>query len=327
VKILIADDSAVARLLLQRALAQLGHEFAVAEDGARAWEMFQDSGADVVISDWMMPGMNGDDLCRNIRGTPRGSGTYVVLLTALEDKAHILEGMEAGADDYLTKPFDLDDLQARLIAAARVTALHARLATQQHELERLNEQLFRQSRLDALTGVGNRLAQGEELARLSARATRYGHTFSVALFDVDHFKGYNDGYGHLAGDEALKAVAGALADACRSGDVLFRYGGEELLVVLPEQDLAGAALAGERLRAAVEALALPHPREDQDHVTVSVGIAQCMAADQHDCDLLLKRADAALYRAKRLGRNRVELAADVEACTTQPDVATPGFLG
>ncbi len=134
----------------------------------------------------------------------------------------------------------------------------------------------------------------------------------VALFDVDHFKGYNDGLGHLAGDEALKAVAGALEATCRSGDALFRYGGEELLVALAEQDLPGAALAGERLRAAVEALAMPHPREDQDFVTVSVGISQHMSTDESDCELLLKRADAALYRAKHLGRNRVELAAGDE---------------
>jgi two-component system cell cycle response regulator len=308
-RILIADDSAVARLLLQRALAKLGHEFTVAEDGARAWQHFERGGADLVISDWMMPGMNGDELCRRIRGTSAGSYTYIVLLTSLEDKTHVLEGMEAGADDYLTKPFDLDDLRARLIAAARVTALHAKVAAQQEELERLNTKLFSDSRRDALTGIGNRLAQGEELARLSARATRYGHTFCVALFDVDHFKGYNDGCGHLAGDAALQAVAGALAQSCRSGDELFRYGGEELLVVLPEQDLAGAALAGERLRAAVEALALPHPNEDQAFVTVSVGVAQRESTDEGDCEVLLKRADAALYRAKNLGRNRVEIGA------------------
>ena len=311
-KILIADDSAVARMMLERALTRLGHDFAVATDGTEAWELFERTGADLVISDWMMPGMNGDELCRRIRATSEGTYTYIVLLTSLEDKAHVLEGMEAGADDYLTKPFDLDDLKARLIGAARVTALHAQVATQQEELERLNAKLFADSRLDALTGIGNRLAQGEELARLSARAMRYGHTFCVALFDVDHFKGYNDGLGHLAGDEALKAVAGALEATCRSGDALFRYGGEELLVALAEQDLPGAALAGERLRAAVEALAMPHPREDQDFVTVSVGISQRVSTDESDCELLLKRADAALYRAKHLGRNRVELAAGDE---------------
>lgn len=306
-RILIADDSAVARLILQNALTRLGHAHEVAEDGEHAWELFQRGGADLVISDWMMPGMNGDQLCRRIRESSEGAYTYVVLLTSLEDKAHVLEGMEAGADDYLTKPFDIDDLQARLIAAARVTALHARLATQQEELERLNARLFSDSRRDALTGIGNRLAQGEELARLSARAARHGHTFSVALFDVDHFKRYNDGLGHLAGDAALKAVAGALAQTCRADDALFRYGGEELLVVLPEQDLTGAALAGERLRAAVEALGLPHPREQHSLVTVSVGVAQREPHDRGDCEALLKRADAALYRAKTLGRNRVEL--------------------
>jgi diguanylate cyclase (GGDEF)-like protein len=309
VRILIADDTAVARMMLQRALNTLRHPYTVAEDGEQAWELFERHGADVVISDWVMPGMDGDELCRRVREASDGSYTYFILLTSLEDKAHVLQGMEAGADDYLTKPFDIDELEARLIAAERVTALHERLRAQQEELERLNAALFRDSRKDALTGLGNRLAQREELAQLCARAARYGHGFAVALCDVDHFKKYNDGAGHLAGDAALKAVAGTLLDSCRSGDSVYRYGGEEMLVVLPEQSVESAAVGAERLRAGVEAMAVPHPRAEGAVVTISVGVAQLEPADEGDYERLLQRADAALYRAKESGRNRVEVAA------------------
>ena len=140
-----------------------------------------------------------------------------------------------------------------------MTALHQRLAAQQVELERLNAMLYEDSRRDRLTGLGNRRRQDEDLALLAGRAERYGHGFSVVLFDVDRFKAYNDSAGHPAGDEVLRTVAGALAQQCRSGDTVYRYGGEELLAVLPAQDLEGAAIAAERMRGAVEALAIPHP--------------------------------------------------------------------
>jgi two-component system, cell cycle response regulator len=300
-RVLIADDSATPRMLLRREIERLGHECVVAEDGAQAWETFQLTGADVIISDWMMPGVEGPELCRKVRASAAGAYAYFILLTSLDHHEQVLEGMQAGADDYLTKSFGHDELRARLIAAARVTALHQRLARQQEELERLNAALFDSSRSDFLTGVGNRLRQDEELGALVERSRRYAQAFSVALFDVDHFKAYNDTFGHLAGDEVLRTVAQTLRATSRELDSVYRYGGEELLVAFPEQGIDDARTAAERMRTAVLELAIPHP---QGVVTVSAGAAEF---DRRGGDLatLLRCADQGLYEAKAAGRNRV----------------------
>jgi two-component system chemotaxis response regulator CheY len=270
--------------------------------------MFQTAGAEVVISDWMMPGMDGPELCRKVRAKDVAPYPYFILLTSLDDRERVVEGMQAGADDYLTKTFGHDELQARLIAAARVTALHNRLARQQAELEQLNAGLFDTSRTDHLTGVGNRLRQDEELGMLVARRRRYGQVFSVALFDVDHFKAYNDTFGHLAGDEVLRTVAQTLAGQTRELDTVHRYGGEELLVVYPEQRLEQATAAADRMRSSVEALSIPHP---QGVVTVSAGVAEIDITMEGTSDVgaLIDRADKGLYQAKTMGRNRVIVSA------------------
>jgi len=303
-KILIADDSPTPRLMLQRELEGLGHECIVACDGGEAWELFQRSGVDVVVSDWMMPGMDGDELCRRVRADPDAPYAYFILHTSLEDLKHVVQGMQAGADDYLTKPFQRDQLATRLIAADRITALHRRLASQQAELERLNAMLFEDSRHDRLTGLGNRRRLDEDLERLAEQEMRYEPPMSVVLFDVDRFKQYNDSAGHVAGDEVLRSVAATLVQQCRSGDAAYRYGGEELLIAFPEQDLHTATIAAERIRAAVEALGIVHPGlEPEGVVTVSGGVA-CLGLGESVASLL-GRADAALYRAKEEGRNRI----------------------
>ena len=306
-KILIAEDDAVSRMILRRSVERFGHECLVAGDGEEAWDLYREnSEVDVIISDWMMPGMDGLELCRTVRGEVRDGYTYFIFLTALGDKEHLLMGLEAGADDYLSKPLDRDELQVRLISAYRVTQLHRRLAIQNEELERLNGRLFEQSRTDPLTHLGNRLRLNEDLDVLQARAQRYGHSYSVALCDVDSFKAYNDHYGHLAGDEILKRVAEAIAHQRRSGDTAYRYGGEEFLVILPEQTLEVATGAADRLRKAVEELRIPHEaNEPPGIVTLSVGVAAIPTGQHTDADELLKQADAALYRAKNAGRNRV----------------------
>jgi two-component system, cell cycle response regulator len=307
--VLVVEDSEVSRRILEIAVEKLGHDCVVAEDGRRGWELFQENGAEVVISDWMMPGMEGDELCRRVRAT-EGPYSYFILLSSHADKRHVMKGMEAGADDYLTKPLDLDELEARLAAASRVTGLHRRLAEQQGELERLNGELHRQARTDPLTGVANRLRMREDLGTLEGRVERYGHTYAALLCDIDRFKRYNDACGHVAGDEVLRAVADALADACRRGDVVYRYGGEEMLVLLPEQDLEAALAAAERMRSAVEALRIPHPGiEPAGLVTVSVGVVVWRGGQAGGSEGMLKRADGALYRAKSEGRNKV-IAAD-----------------
>lgn len=307
-RILIAEDEPVSRLLLQKAVERLGHECLVTEDGTAAWERFQETPVDAIVSDWMMPGLDGLALCRRVRERESATYTYVVLLTTLSDKAHLRAGLEAGADDYLTKPLDLDELEVRLIAAARVTSLYRQLAERNAEVERLNRELFEQARRDPLTQLRNRLQLQEDLALLDARAARYGQRYCVALCDVDCFKPYNDHYGHPAGDEVLRAVADVIAQHCRCDDLAYRYGGEEFLLLLPEQSPDGAVAAVERLRRAVEGLAIAHDNQAPPGVvTISAGVAALLPGEAKTADDLLREADAALYRAKEQGRNQVAL--------------------
>ena len=306
-KVLIAEDDAVSRTILKRSVEKFGHEVLVAEDGLKAWELFQsEPELDLIISDWMMPGIDGPELCRRVREANGAWYTFFVFLTALGDKEHLLKGMQAGADDYLAKPLDREQLQVRLIAASRVNALHRQLNDQKTELERLNQELFASARRDPLTLLGNRLRLREDLETLSAQAQRYGHSYCAMLCDIDFFKSYNDTYGHLAGDEVLEKVAGVISKNLRTGDTAYRYGGEEFLVILPEQTLKSANIAAERLRQSVQDLAISHKaRSSPEVVTVSVGLAVLPPNEERSVEDLLKEADDALYRAKEAGRNRV----------------------
>jgi len=308
-RVLIAEDDTVSRMILRRAVEKLGHECQAAEDGMEAWKMYRETpGVDVIISDWMMPGMDGLELCNKVRSLmeSREGYTFFIFLTALGDKEHVFKGLQAGADDYLSKPLDRDELRARLITATRVTSLHKQLTQQKEELERLNRELYWQARTDPLTRLGNRLRLREDLETLRARVDRYGHTYSVVLCDIDYFKLYNDRYGHLAGDEVLQRVAEALVEVLRAGDSSYRYGGEELLAVLPEQNLESAAVAADRLRAAVEAMGIPHEGHlTPGVVTISAGVAKLAPGESKSPAVLIKEADEALYRAKELGKNKV----------------------
>lgn len=307
VKILVAEDDATSLLIIRRAVEKLGHECLAAEDGEEALEIYkQTAGIDVIISDWMMPKMDGLELCRRIREEEREEYTYFVFLTALDDREHLFEGLEAGADDYLAKPLDREELQVRLISASRVTTLHRRLAEQKEKLEELNSQLSDQARTDALTGLGNRLRMQEDLESLEARRKRYGRTYCTVLCDIDFFKSYNDTYGHAEGDEILRRLSGAIKSQCRSGDVAYRYGGEEFLIILPEQTKSSGVAVAERLRQSVEDLQIPRSTgESPEVVTISAGVAAASEDDEKSSEALLKEADDALYEAKEAGRNRV----------------------
>lgn len=290
-RILIAEDAAVSRTILKAAVEKLGHECLVAEDGNRALEIYSsNTSIDVVISDWMMPEMDGLELCHRLRLTEQERYTYFIFLTALDEKKHMLTGLQAGADDYLAKPLDIDELQVRLIAAARITSLY--------------RQLYERSRTDALTNLGNRLRMNEDLDTLYDRVARYGRSSSMVLYDIDFFKSYNDHYGHLDGDHMLRWVASTIADHCRSVDTAYRYGGEEFLVLLPEQTLDRAQAVAARLRSAIESLGARHAKSPFGVITVSAGVAEMSAPPKSTSDLL-KEADTALYRAKTLGRNQV----------------------
>src|SRR5918911_2731437 len=221
-KVLVVEDGRTTRMMLKSAVERLGHECSTAADGTHAWELFRAEGADVIISDWLMPGIEGPELCRLVRAHP-GPYTYFILLTAFGDRGHALEGMHSGADDYLAKTLDVDDLHLRLIAAERVSELHKRLAEQDARLRALAE-------VDQLTQLANRHKSTELLTHLLALARRQGAPLSLAVLDLDHFKHVNDRYGHAAGDEVLRRVAGTLRHSFRGEDVVSRWGGEEFLV-------------------------------------------------------------------------------------------------
>jgi two-component system chemotaxis response regulator CheY len=294
-QILVADDDRASRLGVRASLEKLGHDAALVADGEEAWGLYCAGGADVLITDRLMPGLDGLELCRRIRADPVGGYTYIVMMAGLGQHGEVLAAMEAGADDYLTKPVDPFHLQAGLVAAQRVTGLHRQLERYRTELERLNADLADLARRDALTGLGNRLRLDEDLAQLHWRCARYAWTYSLALCDLDHFKDHNDTHGHLAGDEVLRRTAAALKASARRGDGVYRYGGEEFVVILPGQEMDRAIAAGERLRARVR---------EATPVTMSVGVAAFGEGDESPSDVL-RRADEALYRAKEGGRDRV----------------------
>jgi diguanylate cyclase (GGDEF)-like protein len=301
-RILVVDDEPLSRHVLQAAVEQLGHQWTAAENGQEAWRCFNQDKPEVLITDLLMPQVDGLELCRRVRDDTRAGYTYIILVTVLGERHDVVQGMEAGADDYLIKPLQRFDLQARLIAAQRVTDLHA-------ELDRHRAQLAHLARHDPLTGLGNRRSLDEDLAVLHARSQRYGRGYAVAMCDIDRFKAYNDSHGHQAGDQALRAVAATIAQELRGGDSVYRYGGEEFLLVLPEQTPDTALVAVERVRSAVQRLAIPQPAAGRGGMlTVSAGIAAFDPAAPTTAEELLQRADAALYRAKAAGRNQIALA-------------------
>lgn len=304
-RILVVDDDADSRQTIEQLVVSGGHACRVASDGAEAWAMQQEQPADVILADWNMPRMSGIELCGFVRSTAASVYTYFVFMTAFDDKAHFLDGMRAGADDYLTKPIDLDELEVRLFAAKRVIALQRAHLERNAALLCATDVAFKAARIDALTESANRLRLREDLDALESRAARYGHHYCAALADLDLFKQYNDEYGHVSGDEALRRVAITMGSALRKGDTLYRYGGEEFLIILTEQRLAEARCVLERVCRDVAALAIPHARSATGVLTISAGIAELGDADG-SCNDWIRRADAALYRAKCKGRNRVE---------------------
>ncbi len=288
--ILVVDDEPSARTGLRHAIVACGHRCSTAADGDDAARLLAHAHFDVVISDWRMPRMSGIELCRELRAHEESLYTYFILVTAMNDREHRLEALAAGADEFLSKPIDVEELRLRLSGAER-------LVTGQRQMRRDSEGAAVLARMDALTGVGNRLRMEEDLHALVSDAERYDHASSLAFFDIDNFKQWNDTHGHVDGDRILKEVAYAIRHAVRAADRVYRYGGEEFVVTLPHQTAAEAALVAERIRAAVAA-ACP--------VTVSAGVAQL--APNATAQDWISAADAALYRAKARGRDRVVVA-------------------
>ena len=304
--VLVVDDDPHARTALCAAIARLGHHCRGAASGLEALAAHAEHRADVIVSDWTMPGIDGIELCRRARESDTGTYTYLLFVSGHAGKRDFVEAVRAGADDYLTKPIDLDDLEARLIAAARIVRAYRELAQSNVVLHHDSEVSFRAARIDPLTQVANRLQLDEDIEALESKLSRYGRPAAVAMCDLDGFKRYNDGYGHPAGDDALRRVAQTIRSTLRRADQVYRYGGEEFLTVLHEQPMAAAVAAMERVRAAIEGLTIKHaPGARFPVLTVSVGVASLDPAGGHSVQEAIARADAALYRVKGGGGNGV----------------------
>jgi two-component system, cell cycle response regulator len=284
------------RRILQSWLTTWGYVVTMAEDGAEAWAILQQEiRPQVLILDWMMPAINGLELCAKVRERNQFPYQYILLATARDAKQDLVRGLEAGADDYLTKPFDRSELRARLRACNRILTL-------QDDQIRAHEQLRFQATHDALTGSFNRGEILEMLRRELERGARSKTTTGILMLDIDHFKMINDTYGHLTGDAVLREVTQRISKAVRSYDSVGRYGGEEFVVVLPGCSREQVDHGAERVRAAVDNGPV-WVNEAQVPVTVSIGAAVTTHGGISEKEILAA-ADVALYQAKRIGRNR-----------------------
>jgi diguanylate cyclase (GGDEF)-like protein len=296
--VLVADDSSVFRKLIEHSLSGANYNLIFAKSGQEALDIFAKNAPDIAIVDWMMPDMTGGDVCRQIRASKTGSHTYVMIVTANTEKRKLVEGLAAGADDYLTKPFDAEEFAARLGVGSRTVRLHRDLA----EKNRLLEALVL---TDALTGLPNRRALEEWAGRQLSGAARHKFSFWVVFADLDKFKTVNDRFGHYAGDTVLKQFARVLSQHSRKSDICARIGGEEFVFVLTHNTAETSRAVIDKIRVQFGQTPFQFGGETI-LVTASFGVAEFHESKNENFDALMRRADQALFDAKRLGRNRIE---------------------
>ena len=295
-KILLAEDDLTSRTILTAILEKWGYEPIAAKDGQEAWEILQKTDSPkLVLLDWRMPGVDGLEVCRRIRRHSRGDSIYVIILTSRSEKKNIVAGLDAGANDYIVKPYDNKELRARVNVGRRMIEM-------QMELEEAKNALAHEAMLDHLTGILNRRAILDILERELSRARRDGKMVSIGMCDLDHFKQINDRYGHQAGDEVLCGFTRTVQSNLRDYDVLGRYGGEEFLLVMYGSENLQQEKIYERLCARVAKVGMP-TRAGDISITVSIGVA--CSNGKSTVDKILAEADTALYRAKAQGRNCV----------------------
>jgi diguanylate cyclase (GGDEF)-like protein len=290
-KILVADDDYTSRRLLEIRLNKFGYDVISACDGKEAWNIIEQTDSpNIIILDWMMPGITGIDICKKIRSSANYNERYkyIILLTARGAKEDIVLGLDSGADDYLTKPFDDTELLMRIRAGKRILDLQ--------------EKLQYSATHDALTGIFNRGAILQDLDRQISRCSREKTPLSIGMLDIDYFKKVNDTYGHLAGDEVLKEVCRRIISCLRNYDVVGRYGGEEILIIIPGADQEQAVHIFERIRYTIG----ESPIKDQsENLTVTVSIGIGTLSSNMNTKEFIQVADDALYQAKKKGRNQV----------------------
>ena len=338
-KILIVEDESGAALILRRTLEKCGHDVEVAVNGAIAWDILQKDNFSVVISDWMMPQMDGPALCRRIRARQESLYTYVILLTSRNDRSDRLEGLNSGADDFLAKPLGRGELFARLAIAERILAmqnelqqLNTHMAEKNQELSKIvsrleeaNLKLAEMATSDGLTRLKNHRFFQEMLTANFSFAQRQGLALSLILLDVDSFKSYNDTFGHPAGDDVLRQVSAMLSRNVREHDIAARYGGEEFTLLLPATPRIDAVVVAERMRREIEA----YPWSLRP-ITVSIGVATFDAIPNLSGPIsaveLLAQADMALYHSKRHGRNQVTHIREIPECPPEELTLPPTLI-
>lgn len=309
-KILLAEDSSVIRMLLERILTVWGYEVVLAEDGEAAWRVLAaDDPPSIALLDWMMPGLDGLEVCKRVREARREPYVYIILLTGKEDQADVTRGLAAGADDYLKKPFDNADLEARIRTGRR-------MVEQQAEVVAARVALREQATTDPLTGLANRRTILERLEKERERSRRMESPCAVVLVEIDSLQRADDVRGRAAGDAVLRHAAATMQAILRPYDLLGRYGDDELIVVLPECDARGARAAAERLRAALSSASVTVGGKTLP-VTCSLGVVVGGAGSELDRDGLLAAAKGALDRAKSAGGDR-EVRAGEAAQTDGP---------
>jgi len=301
-KLLIVEDDPSSRNLLKKLLVSAGYEVVSAENGREAQEILEKDCFRIVITDWMMPEMDGVELCRTIRSRNFERYIFIIILTAKDTKDDIVAGLEAGADDYLIKPFHSAELITRLSIIERYLEI-------ERSLKEANEKIKILSITDPLTGIYNRGYMDERLPQEMARAKRYGHTLSLIMSDIDHFKKINDIFGHQVGDKVLREFVDCMESGIRNGiDWITRYGGEEFLIILPETDVELACRVAERLRRLV-AEKITYIEGKEIRITASFGVSGFNPSQHNDIvsyESLIGQADKRLYQAKKEGRNRVK---------------------
>ena len=300
--ILVAEDDPVARKILKRTLITEGHEVVSVENGRKAFDLFKERFFPIILTDWMMPEMNGLELCRAVRNYQTSGYVFVIILTSKDSKKDIVTGLNSGADDYVNKPFNPPELKARIKTCMRILEL-------EKSLKKANENIRILSITDPLTKCYNRGYIMDRLPQEINRAIRYERALSLVLCDIDYFKKVNDTYGHLAGDKVLIEFVYSIKQSIRNDlDWIARYGGEEFLIVLPETSLEGACILAERLRNNISKRKFIF-HEKAIHITSSFGISGFDSATSDEnisSESLINTADKYLYQCKLEGRNRIK---------------------
>lgn len=317
-KVLIADDSPTARFALRKNLTSWGYEVVEASEGKKAWSLLNEADPPrIAVLDWMMPGLDGVEICRKLRERANGPFVYTILLTSKNEQEDLVYGLENGAHNFQSKPYSPIELRSHINVGKRLVESDDKIKEYAEEMERL-------ATTDSLTGIFNRRHFLELGEKEMSRTQRYFRPMSVLLIDVDHFKNINDTFGHAAGDKTLKILTETCINALRENDLFGRLGGEEFAVILPENDEKCAADVAERLRKTMEELKITID-DKMIRFTISIGVASHRTNDK-SIENILKRADDALYKAKKCGRNRVVSDCRSGGCIEcKGDKANPGI--